>query len=115
MAKNKYAAECAVGDVISCSGAKSGTSQNGKAWMLIPVKAEEGFNKLTLWVKNPEDARNARYVKIKSIDNASVTSRKTNDKYYTDMSVTARVEALSGMADEGFKDISDDPLDDLFK
>jgi len=117
MAKNKYAAECAVGDVISCSSAKSGSSQNGKAWMLIPVKAEEGYNKLALWVRNPEDCVNARYVKIKKIESVSVTSRKSQDgsKYYTDMSVSARVEPLSGMVDEEFKDISDDPLADLFK
>lgn len=116
MPNNKYAAEVNVDDLIDCREAKSGTNARGNEWMLIPVKAEEGYNKLTLWPSNAKECMGARYVKVKKIVRVSVTSRKSADgsKYYTDMSVTAKCEPLSGGAEEHFE-ISDDPLADLFK
>lgn len=116
MQKNKYAAEVEVDALIDCSGAKSGTSASGNLWMLVPVKAQEGYNKLTLFVSNAKDCENARYIKVKKIQRVSVTSRKANDgKYYTDTSVTAKCEALESNAPVEIPfEISDDPLKDLF-
>lgn len=116
MQKNKYAAEVETDALVDCSNAKRGTSANGNQWMLVPVKAQEGYNKLTLFVSNASECENAHYVKVKKIQRVSVSSRKATDgKYYTDTAVTARCEALeSNTPMEVPFEISDDPLKDLF-
>ena len=114
MPKNKYAAEVEEGALVDCTGAKSGTSQSGHPWFLVPVKAEEGYNKLTLFASNAEECFGAHYVKIKKISRVTVTSRKANDgKFYMDTNVTAKCEPLNAQQSEHFE-ISDDPLKDLF-
>ena len=115
MPKNKYAAEVEEGALVDCTGAKSGTSQSGHPWFLVPVKAEEGYNKLTLFASNAEECFGAHYVKVKKIIRVSVTSRKATDgKFYMDTNVTAKCEPLNAQQSEHFE-ISDDPLADLFK
>lgn len=111
---NKYAAEIEPDAMIDCREAKHGKSNTGKDWFLVPVKAEEGYNKLTLFAANASDCIGARYVQVKKILRVSVSSRKANDgKWYTETSVTAKCEPLSSNAAEHFE-VSDDPLKDLF-
>ena len=113
--ENKYNAEVTEGDMIDCTGAKRGISSNGRPWMLVPVKAKEGYNRLTLFTENPEDCQTCNYLKVKKIKKVSVSSRKSADgsKYYTDMSVYVVAEPLSSLPNMGME-INDDPLASMF-
>jgi len=111
---SKYNAELAPEAIIDCAEKKSGVGSTGRTWMLVPVKAQEGYNRMTLWVSNADDCVNARYVKVQKILKVVVSSRKKPDgTYYTDTNVNANCEPLSSNEPMGY-DISDDPLKDLF-
>ena len=78
-----------VGQAISLADAKSGTSSRG-AYMLVPVKEEKGYNRVTVWADNPDQAANFRGTAIiEKITKVSLGRRQYQDKWYDDFSCRA--------------------------
>lgn len=68
------------GQEISLAEAKSGESSKG-IWMFVPVKAERGYDSVTLWVANAEEARYfTGNAKVKEILNVSINNTQNKDK-----------------------------------
>lgn len=80
------------GMTIPIADVKAGESSHGPYWM-IPVRAEKGYDKITLWAMNPTEAQHMiGSVKVKSIKAAKISGRKVNDKWYTDYELRAVLE-----------------------
>lgn len=97
--------ELKIGDVISVAEAKKGTSDHGP-WMLVPVKAERGFDKVTVWAANAKDAQEiVGYAKVLTMDDAKISGRKVGDKWYSDFSVRCTLAQADSTGNTDGKDV----------
>jgi hypothetical protein len=71
--------EVSVGEHLPMTGAKFGSSDKG-AWALIKKEAERGYNRINIWIRNPDAVRNASEIEVVSVDKATVSDRKYTDK-----------------------------------
>ena len=69
-----------VGDVIEVGNAKFGTRQNGQTWGFVSVQAEKGYDRITVWFTNPDEAKGRARVEIVAIHQVKLGSRKYTDK-----------------------------------
>lgn len=64
------------GSVIDASETSYGTNRNGNLWGRARLKAEKGYNEITVWFNNPEVAQRSHNVVITEIESIAVTDRK---------------------------------------
>lgn len=108
-----------MGDVLPANEMKSGTGQRG-AWAMIPVKAEKGYDKITIWATNPDDIKGAKAVKVLSIEEASLSKSKKvgadgTEKWYDNCNLQCKLSREEGRFSGGgdFVPVEDD-LDNIF-
>ena len=87
-----------VGQMLDCTNARFGMRQDGKPWGLTEVKAEKGYDKLTVWFTNPDVAKGRTQVEVIAISSAKMSNRRYTakdgqEKWVTDYSVDATVKA----------------------
>ena len=93
-------------------GLKTGITKQNKKYAFFRVKADRGTDAITVWVNNPEAAKNATAVKILSIDTIGISNTKKNmpgmDKpyWYKNYDASVTVEAAAGVG--SWKDEPDD-------
>ena len=83
---------------VSLAEAKSGESSKG-IWMFVPVKAEKGYDRITLWVRNSEEARYfTGEAKVKEILSVSITKTQSRDKsqWYTQYNADVILDGKNG-------------------
>ena len=107
------------GQTVSLAEAKSGESSRG-VWMFVPVKADKGYDRITLWVSNCEEARYfTGEAKVKDILSVSISKTQSRDKtqWFTQYNAEVILDGKNGnkeTADRGlntfdsFMDIPDD-------
>ena len=86
------------GQTVSLAEAKSGEGQKG-IWMFVPVKAEKGYDRITLWVNNAEEARYfTGEAKIKDITAVSISHTQSKDKtkWYDQYSANVTLDGRNG-------------------
>lgn len=83
------------GDVISTTEGKSGEGKNGK-YAMIPVKAEKGYDKITVWCANADnfDISDKPSVRVADIISVKRSKRQYNDKWYENVDVNCVLEAV---------------------
>ena len=105
-----------IGDKIPASEIKSGTN-DGKAWGMAKVKADKGYNTITLWVDNVSDldvtASVYKVDKILSIthNDRKYTTKNGEEKWVKDIhaDVVLVPDAFTEVDDiKGFEKLSDD-------
>ena len=102
------------GTIITATDIKAGTGKNG-TWAFGKVKAEKGYDAITVWFANPEVYKDITDYKIVSIESVKKTARKVKDaggaeKWYDEYSCNAVMEVLPvpGDAPEGFSRLDAD-------
>ena len=81
--------EIKVGQQIPLKDAKSGNSGRG-AYLLIPVKDEKGYSRVTVWADNPAEVKNmSGSVVVEKITKVTLGRRQYQDKWYDDYSLRA--------------------------
>lgn len=85
--------EVKVGGTIPLNESRSGSSGKGD-WYLVPVKAEKGYDRVTVWATNPKEAATFRTVAvIDSIKSVKLTARQGKDgKWYPEYSIDAKLK-----------------------
>ena len=93
---------------VSLAEAKSGEGQKG-IWMMIPIKAEKGFDRINCWVANAEEARYyTGTAKIKEILDVSITNTQSKDKtkWYQQYGVSVILDGKNGNREKVNKGLS---------
>lgn len=109
-----------VGDILPAKDMKSGTAQSGKQWAMLAVKAEKGYDKITVWAENPADIVGAAAVKVVSVTDVVLKKDKRTmpdgtDRWYDNCNVTAKLEKAEGAySGDDFVTV-DSSLEDIFK
>lgn len=105
------------GEVYECTEMKVGESSRGD-WAFFNVLAKKGYNKVKVFAKNPASIRDAKAVKVISIDQVELKSRldERNGKWYTDYTVTATLEKAESARQGGGSAWEDTPdsVDKMF-
>lgn len=111
--------ELKVGSNIPVAESRRGSSSHGD-WFLVPVKAEKGYDRITVWATNPKDAANIdTAAEIESIKSVKLTARQGKDgKWYPEYSIDAKlkqagqgaVNAAEQMAFGDLDAVNDDDL-----
>ena len=111
--------EIKVGGNIPLNESRSGSSGKGD-WFLVPVKAEKGYDRVTVWATNPKEAAGINMVaEVESIKSVKLTARQGKDgKWYPEYSVNAKlkqagqgaVNAAEQMAFADLDAVNDDDL-----
>ena len=112
--------ELKVGSNIPLTGnTKTGASAHGD-WFLVNVKAEKGFDRMTVWATNPKEAAAIDTVaEIESIRSVKLTARQGRDgKWYPEYSIDAKLKqagqgAVNAAQQTAFGDIDAVNDDDL--
>ena len=107
-----------VGQTIDCTNARFGMRQDGKPWGLAEVKADKGYDKLTVWFNNPDVAKGRSQVEIIAISSAKMSNRRYTgkdgvEKWVTDYSVDATVKAAGAQMVENTKPNFDSYMNDF--
>jgi len=115
-----------VGDKVDLSDKRTGTNSKGNSWMMFHVKAEKGYDRLTVWVRNADFAKNMAEAEIESIESVAIKNTQKNDKWYTDYTVNVTLKSAAyeaqmnaqaaqtfGSALNDFMQIPDDSDDSL--
>lgn len=84
-----------IGKEYSISEAKKGESAKGPYFM-FNVKAEKGYDKITVWASNPSEASGfSGSAKVVKIEDVSITATKKQspqgEKWFTNYNVTAKL------------------------
>lgn len=96
------------GQSISLSEARNGEGQRG-LWMFVPVKAEKGYDSITLWVENAEEARYfTGTAVIKDILNVSINNTQSKDKtkWYKQYCASVILDGRNGNKETANKGLS---------
>lgn len=96
------------GQTVSLSEAKSGEGQRG-IWMFVPVKAEKGYDRITLWVNNAEEARYfTGEATIKDITGVSISHTQSKDKtkWYDQYAANVTLDGKNGNRETANKGLS---------
>lgn len=81
--------EIKVGQQLPLKDAKSGSSGRG-AYLLIPVKDEKGYSRITVWADNPEQVKNmSGTAVVEKITKVTLGRRQYQDKWYDDYNCRA--------------------------
>lgn len=93
------------GDVISAKDFISGKSKDGKTWCRGEIKADTGYDKLTLWIDNPDAQLSGNMAQVRSINAVTLSHRKYEKKdgttgWSNDFNVNVSIEDYSGKAPE---------------
>lgn len=111
------AVKIANGEIIS-GKVRSGESAKGE-WAFTVAKAEKGYDQISIWATNPQDVQGASAVKIVSIESASITNQRKEGaegtKWYTNYSVTAKLERVVAHNDGEEWATPEDTLEDIFR
>jgi hypothetical protein len=62
---------------------------------MFHVKAEKGYDKLTVWVRNADLAKNLTEAEIASIESVGIKNTKKDDKWYTDYTVNVTIKSAA--------------------
>ena len=84
-----------VGDKVSLEDKRTGTNDKGNTWMMFHVKAEKGYDRITVWVRNADFAKNLTEAEIESIESVAIKNTMKNDKWYTDYTVNVRLKSAA--------------------
>ena len=100
------------GQIITVSEkARSGEGQNGK-YIMIPVEAEKGYDKITVWAANASDfdISGKGSVRVREILSVKKSKRKYQEKFYDNYDCNCTLEAVEDVAfgDDRESVISDD-------
>jgi len=92
------AIKISVGDKLNVSNARFGTRQNGGQWGFVDVKPEKGYDRITAWFVNPDDAKGRQQVEVVAINSVKLGARKYTDKsgqekWATEYSVDVTIKA----------------------
>lgn len=81
------------GEVYECNDMRFGESSKGD-WAFFSVNAKKGYDKIKIFAKNPTAVRDAKAVKVMSIENVELKSRldERSGKWFKDYTVTAVLE-----------------------
>lgn len=74
-----------VGDKIDMKEKRTGTTSGGKQWCMVNVKAETGYDSITVWVRNAQLASNfltGEVTEIHSVTLKNVRGKKDPSKWY---------------------------------
>lgn len=94
-----------VGDVIPVNEAKSGEGKYG-TWYLVRVKAEKGYNAISVWASNAAEAKDIKgAARIAEIQSVRLSGKSLDGKWFPDYSIRARLEQADDI-------VSDDDDDD---
>lgn len=102
------------GMMIPLTDAKSGTGAKGD-WFLVPLKAEKGSDRITVWALNPQKAKTlVKCAKVARIGSVKLSARQYQDKWYPEYSVNAVLEQGEVSEQEAFeaimREVNDDDL-----
>lgn len=89
-----------VGDKLDTSNAKFGIKQSGEPWGFCEVKASKGYDKISAWFVNPDEAKGRSQVEVIAINGAKMSNRKYTgrdgvEKWTTEYSVDVTVKGAS--------------------
>lgn len=84
-----------VGDKVSLEDKRTGTNDKGNSWMMFRVKAEKGYDRITVWVRNADFAKDLTEAEIESIESVAIKNTQKNDKWYTDYTVNVRLKSAA--------------------
>ncbi len=113
-----------IGDKIDMKEKRTGTTSGGKQWCMVNVKAETGYDNITVWIRNAQMASNfltGEVTEIHSVTLKNVKGKKDPSKWYkqyecevTVKSVEAeqRQNAQAVNTFDSFMPIPDDLTDD---
>ena len=81
------------GEIYECEDMHFGESAKGD-WAFFSVKAKKGYDRIKIFAKNPNAVRDAKAVKVISIENVELKSRldERTQKWFKDYTVTATLE-----------------------
>ena len=83
------------GQVVDASEAKFGEGKNG-AYLMVPVKASKGKDKITLWATNPNDIHMPqRELKVSEIETVRKSARQYQDKWFDNYDANCKFEMVS--------------------
>ena len=84
-----------VGDKVSLEDKRTGTNDKGNSWMMFHVRAEKGYGRITVWVRNADFAKDLTEAEIESIESVAIKNTQKNDKWYTDYTVNVRLKSAA--------------------
>ena len=77
---------------------KQGVGAKG-SWGFAIARAEKGYDRITIWFANPEDIPEGTYaISVDAIEEAAITNKQVDGKWYTQYNITAKVSAVEGGA-----------------
>lgn len=102
-----------IGTKIPKDALKSGTTKEGKLWLVGTVKAEKGYDQIDVWAVNPEVGVDSE-VEITSINAVKKSARKYtdkdgNEKWADVYAVNAFLKATETIP-EGFSKLSEEDI-----
>lgn len=77
-----------VGDKLDTSNARYGMKQDGTPWGFAEVKAAKGYDKISAWFVNPDEAKGRSQVEVIAINGVTMKNRKYTDKHGVEKWVT---------------------------
>ena len=104
------------GEIYECPDMRFGESSKGD-WAFFSVNAKKGYDKIKVFASNPTTVRDAKAVKVVSIDHAELKSRldERTQKWYKDYVVTCTLApAESKQRGSDFEEASEEDIDKMF-
>ena len=104
-----------IGTVVPKATIKSGSGDKGR-WLFGKIKAEKGYDEITVWATNPDDLNPTCDQTVVSIESVSKTNKKstTDGKWYNYYNVNAMLSSAvkAGSSTEviGFEPLDDDTI-----
>lgn len=86
-----------VGDHIDMTQKRTGTTSGGKQWCMVNVKAETGYDSITVWIRNAQMASNfltGEVTEIHSVTLKNVKGKKDPTKWYKAYEVEVTVKSV---------------------
>lgn len=113
--------EVEVGKIYNTTEKKCGSGKGGE-YMVFSVKAEKGYDKISVWAAEgtvTKDLKSADAAKVKKICKVKKTARQLNGKWYDNYDIVCEMEPVSvnnssAKFDEFMAGPSNKEIDDLF-
>lgn len=101
------------GEQYKTNHKKHGATDKGE-YFLFGVNGEKGSDRITVFAANPSEPGldESDWVRIKSIQGVSITSRNYQGKWFSNYNVTAVLEPQKKNSDEHFKEYEPAPVPD---